>query len=670
LTFRSRSSTFGMKFLTDLAAAWLPLLLALGWLPAHASSDGGQTGESFAEELFLKPLANGQVLAYAQFTTVSGDPDTDDDRKIRHFDLMPKVVGEFVDDHGLHELRLALTRGVWRAKDQHPIQAAPTGALVQAVFDDSRSESLVGSVDAKWRRLTNALSGQFCASLNFLDSGAVTSRPEWILGPMGVDPPVTFNGTLRQRGNLRYGVLPGENVCTENLTPWKKLLPCGGKRGIGALLNARSIHRTSYHSIGLTMRRVCPQNQDGCSNPRIELNQHITLIFDPTTFPENANKVTSHSGVKLNGNGWSIRSLFGIGVNSRCPMAQDSTIFVATSPDVETVLRLDPKATRPLLDYKDDKVHVYDVEELLADGKYNIIGHYSSEGSDLEAPLPTPTPTISANRYQTGHGQEVGGIVTQILNSDSQAVTIVFYDVLPWYLRVYFHTLKIEARLSHNRVRNLVPIRSKFVPGLDRTAPYTLELVVTLPPKSTTKISVDFEHSILKWNEYPPDANKGFYVGSALVSTLLRPGQTQGLALDQHYTTLGDQVANYDPTDEDALVLVQLYTESLLISLPTPDFSMPYNVICLACTVVALAFGPLLNLTTKTLQVEEIPEAPPGGQKSKLPPPIVAILQKIPILNRKFLPQTQSGPSESSDKDLDDDGVDREALPDETKKDR
>ena len=68
--------------------------------------------------------------------------------------------------------------------------------------------------------------------------------------------------------------------------------------------------------------------------------------------------------------------------------------------------------------------------------------------------------------------------------------------------------------------------------------------------------------------------------------------------------------------------------------------------------------------------MEEIPEAPPGGQKSKLPPPIVAILQKIPILNRKFLPQTQSGPSESSDKDLDDDGVDREALPDETKKDR
>ncbi|KAF6088915.1 phosphatidylinositol glycan anchor biosynthesis class T [Phyllostomus discolor] len=28
---------------------------------------------------------------------------------------------------------------------------------------------------------------------------------------------------------LRYAVLPREVVCTENLTPWKKLLPCSSK---------------------------------------------------------------------------------------------------------------------------------------------------------------------------------------------------------------------------------------------------------------------------------------------------------------------------------------------------------------------------------------------------------------------------------------------------------
>ncbi|CAF1521267.1 unnamed protein product, partial [Rotaria sordida] len=44
---------------------------------------------------------------------------------------------------------------------------------------------------------------------------------------------------------------------------------------------------------------------------------------------------------------------------------------------------------------------------------------------------------------------------------------------------------------------------------------------------------------------------------------------------------------------------VRLYSESLLVNLPTPDFSMPFNVICLGCTAVALAFGGLHNLTTK-----------------------------------------------------------------------
>ena len=46
----------------------------------------------------------------------------------------------------------------------------------------------------------------------------------------------------------------------------------------------------------------------------------------------------------------------------------------------------------------------------------------------------------------------------------------------------------------------------------------------------------------------------------------------------------------------------RMYTEALLVSLPTPDFSMPYNVICLTCTVVAIAFGSLYNLSTKRLQ--------------------------------------------------------------------
>lgn len=50
---------------------------------------------------------------------------------------------------------------------------------------------------------------------------------------------------------------------------------------------------------------------------------------------------------------------------------------------------------------------------------------------------------------------------------------------------------------------------------------------------------------------------------------------------------------------------MRVYTEPLLVNLPTPDFSMPYNVICLTCTVVAVAYGSFYNLLTRTFQVEE-----------------------------------------------------------------
>ena len=73
-------------------------------------------------------------------------------------------------------------------------------------------------------------------------------------------------------------MLPGENVCTENLTPWKKLLPCGAKRGLATFLNADHIHSTKYHNLGLSLRKVCPGHTKECSNPDIELSLFVVLV--------------------------------------------------------------------------------------------------------------------------------------------------------------------------------------------------------------------------------------------------------------------------------------------------------------------------------------------------------------------------------------------------------
>lgn len=75
------------------------------------------------------------------------------------------------------------------------------------------------SIDARWHSLTNTLSGLFCASLNFIDE-TLTTQPALSFGP---------DDATKSTSQLRFGYLPHENVCTENLTPWIKLLPCKAK---------------------------------------------------------------------------------------------------------------------------------------------------------------------------------------------------------------------------------------------------------------------------------------------------------------------------------------------------------------------------------------------------------------------------------------------------------
>ena len=99
-------------------------------------------------------------------------------------------------------------------------------------------------------------------------------------------------------------------------------------------------------------------------------------------------------------------------------------------------------------------------------------------------------------------------------------------------------------------------------------------------------------------------------------------------------------------------IRVELYTEALLVNLPTPDFSMPYNVICLTCTVIALAFGPLANITTKSLTLvgpKDVPKSLVGKVKDK-------IFSLVKMLKREDDDQNDNNKEEVSE--------------DETKKDR
>lgn len=493
----------------------------------------------YSEDLVLSTLNGGtHISATFRFRTLSLLASSS------HFVLFPRPWAQIMNSFSLRELDVTLTRGLWREQFWgFPSYPAPPGASVSALFQTHTKD-----VDSSWGRLTNALSGQLCASLNFMDS-TQTISPKLSFQPRGVSSRSQISSS--NSSHFRFGTLPGENVCTENLTPWKKLLPCESKRGLPTLLNARNVHDTNYLSLGVSIRPICKEAT--CTEPLYELNQHITLVYDLEA-KEQRN--------------WSLRSIFGMGLASVCPLASSTSIYISSEDGSQL--------NQASLGEKVGEFTRFDVKLLLDRGVYNIIAHYppSSQKRILSRP-----PLLHATRYLTGYGQEKGGIVTRITNNSNKEHNVVFLDVIPWFLRVYSHTLAIKT----SKGKSLQPKAMKFTPGIDRQRPYAIEFIIKLPPNVDTLISVDFERSLLKWSEYPPDANKGFYVGSALISTVL----------PANLTTI-------EPLSEppfEGKRLLRIFTEPILVSLPTPDFSMPYNVICLACTVVVLAFGPLHSIT-------------------------------------------------------------------------
>jgi phosphatidylinositol glycan class T len=374
---------------------------------------------------------------------------------------------------------------------------------------------------------------------------------------------------------------------------------------LATLLNAANVHRSTYHSLGLSLRLVCPQSAATCTQPHLEFTQHLTVVFDPHMDHKDPDQTRPLS--------WSLRSLFGIGLVSACPLADTSKIYVDTT---QNLFSLQPTQGGLPVTKNGRTVQVFDVPTLLDLGVTNVIANYHK---------PTVfgivrSPVLHASRYLVGHGQEKGGIITKLVNKHSKPVRIILMETVPWYLRLFLHTLNVSTEAG----QKITPLKQHFVPGRDRDRPYVLELVLELPARSVTKVSIEFEKSLLRWLEYPPDANHGFYVSAATITAFL-PSAT-------NVTSVGRFCSTYDEyfgAEKEADLVVQLFTETLLVNLPTPDFSMPYNVICLACTVVALAFGPLHNITTKTLVLEE------GEQKKSVVARTIAFIkQKLPFKKR------------------------------------
>lgn len=504
---------------------------------------------------------------------------------MHHTHLVSRSLAEIFLQYDVAELHVSLSHGLWRYETwgYPPIDASP-GAEVWAWF--TGNTTLTDSqVDVQWKNLCDTLSGLLCASLNFIDH-ANTVRPKFSFRPQFSDGHVSDSSSAAPQRFVRYATLPREIVCTENLTPWKKLLPCSNQEGFASLLNSGYIHSTNYHSIGLHMRRLC--DKPDCQSHQLEIKQTVNLVFDKQIISQNQD--------------WSMRKMFGQGLSGSCYLADHSRIYLdITNQDYQ----LTPGPEQVLTSQRGGSITrfaEYDIKKFTKYGMFNIATVYKEKTTPIQIILPPP---LYARRYLLGVGQEHGKIVTKVTNQHWSALNVVLQENIPWFVQMYLHSLKIKSSSTGAIIE---PNTIHYVPGERRERAYHLEVAFQIPAKSSFEISIDFDYIFLKWLEYPPDANHGHYIGSAVLSAQL-PVARNYTAVPVDGFLFSDSFNATRPA-----YFVQIRTESILISLPTPDFSMPYNVICLACTVVALAFGPIHNISTKKIYVPD-PNAPKSMMK-------------------------------------------------------
>lgn len=178
-------------------------------------------GDDFHEKLLFRALEDGSLFAEFVFDTISPLSSI----KSPFYHLFPKTIGELFIRFNLHEFDLTLSRGYWfnHLYGTFNPNVAPIGAELTAMFykDNNNSNNNTNSGDNNdddWLVLQSILSGIYCSSINEIESQI--SNPN--INYRETDD--TFTKDLNF--SYYYGILPRENICTENLTPWSKLLPC------------------------------------------------------------------------------------------------------------------------------------------------------------------------------------------------------------------------------------------------------------------------------------------------------------------------------------------------------------------------------------------------------------------------------------------------------------
>lgn len=535
----------------------------------------------YKEGLVIKPLPNNYLLTSFSFEMESAEfipgKSSRDFDGYSHYTVFPRAFKPILELTSTRQLHLRFTRGFWDAESwgrlpHDGFKSGGSGVELWAVIEADTEDAAF----THWKTLANSLSGLFCASINFIDSSKTTYPVNSFQPDEAANSELPLFNETKQL-HLIHSALANEPICTENLTPFVKLFPTKGKSGFSTLLDGHKVFDSSWHSLSIDIVTECDDSINSCHYNMealvdVVVNVPKALARSERPIPKPLSSETLRCDLSKPYDAF------------HCfPLPEETEISYSLSKIYGKHIMgsnlISNHPSRICIDVTDKWnafIQVDDTYYATDDNCFELKGSHKHdiylESSDTKSVVEVKNVPIYVSRSLTGYGQDRGGLRTVFNNPSSAQVTLVYFESLPWFMRIYLSTLKLETGDNHNKELSTDQVIKKihYLPASDRVRPTHLEYTITIPANTSFAISYQFDKSLLKYAEYPPDANHGFEIESAVI-TVAEPFK------------------------------YQMRTATLLLLLSTPDFSMPYNVIILTSTVMGLIFGTLFNLMVKRL---------------------------------------------------------------------
>mmetsp|Transcript_35558 Transcript_35558/g.101165 ORF Transcript_35558/g.101165 Transcript_35558/m.101165 type:complete len:651 (+) Transcript_35558:59-2011(+) len=536
--------------------------------------------DRFAETLHLRflPHAHSPGLFLARFD-FEIEANLSPEFRADQFDLFPKSIGKLLNAHqSIVSFEAALTQGRWKDEEwgPPPREFRPPGALLVSAIDSDDS----GEVSLAWKYLISALSGSLCASFEGMDPdlGASSSRGR----PLGVP--------WAESGNqLRFATLPYEPVCTENLTPWMKLLPCGDQAGLARLISPIPI----------------------AESPLVTLSLSVHVQESKVVLQASLDVVLPLSSAALGFSGW-----FGADATYvPCPASDSSSVRLWShdQPTLDLLNTTAPVTVGPLAG-SDGYVVAFRMQDFT-----QLKGSIDVPTKGAQGPAPwsgalSGRQHLSSDRLsvmrdllsQEGKSERTHGRYLLRFTNPGTGVMrrVLFMDQLPFFIRPLWHTFHATFQGPSGAVEEAAGVAAmqrlelQFVPSDGGKLPTEVFLSVDVPAGGTVNIFMDVLKNFLQLREFSSACEKGFDVGSAAWLEQELPHGTGGSK---------PQIKTEPPRVSRAAFIASLaqtgsewrlrFTEGLLVLVPMPDFSMPFNVLALTSTAITFFFGSIFRLT-------------------------------------------------------------------------